>query len=206
MVVSPVLSACGSVTVRGFYLLGCPHECAIKCRNWKVGFGALFTVGNAPNPEFQATAQEFWKRMFIGEYIHSVDDKKRLSVPSRFRKELGKRAVITLGLNKCLSLYTTKEWGAFAEKLSRLSMGKSEDRGFSRAMLSGAFEVEIDSIGRILIPDALKMYAGIKERVVLTGVFNRVEIWDENTWQTYKSQVVAETDRMAEQLGERGVF
>lgn len=144
--------------------------------------------------------------MFIGEYIHSVDDKKRLSVPSKFRKDLGKKAVITLGLNKCLSLYPTKEWNTFAEKLSKLSMGKSEDRGFSRAMLSGAFEVEIDAIGRILIPEALKGYAGLKEKVVLTGVYDRVEVWDETTWKAYKAEMVAGADRMAEQLGERGVF
>ncbi len=144
--------------------------------------------------------------MFIGEYIHSVDDKKRLSVPAKFRKDLGKKAVITLGLNKCLSLYPTKEWNIFAEKLSKLSMGKSEDRGFSRAMLSGAFEVEIDSIGRILIPEALKGYAGLKEKVVLTGVYDRVELWDETTWKTYKAEMVASADSMAEQLGERGVF
>ena len=144
--------------------------------------------------------------MFIGEYIHSVDDKKRLSVPAKFRKDLGKKAVITLGLNKCLSLYPTKEWNTFAEKLSKLSMGKSEDRGFSRAMLSGAFEVEIDAIGRILIPDALKGYAGLTEKVVLTGVYDRVELWDETTWKTYKAEMVASADTMAEQLGERGVL
>ena len=144
--------------------------------------------------------------MFIGEYIHGIDDKKRLSVPAKFRKDLGKKAVITLGLNKCLSLYPTKEWNAFAEKLSKLSMGKSEDRGFSRTMLSGAFEVEIDSIGRILIPEALKSYASLKEKVVLTGVYDRVELWDEESWKIYKAQMVAEADTMAEQLGERGVF
>jgi MraZ protein len=144
--------------------------------------------------------------MFIGEYIHSVDDKKRLSVPAKFRKDLGKKAVITLGLNKCLSLYPTKEWKIFAEKLSKLSMGKSEDRGFSRAMLSGAFEVDIDAIGRILIPEALKGYAGLAEKVVLTGVYDRVELWDEATWKAYKAEMVSNADTMAEQLGERGVF
>ena len=144
--------------------------------------------------------------MFIGEYIHSVDDKKRLSVPAKFRKELGKKAVITLGLNKCLSVYPPKEWKQFAEKLSKLSMGKSEDRGFSRTMLSGAFEVEIDTIGRIVIPDALKEYAQLGEKVVLTGVYDRVEIWDESAWKAYKSQMVADADRMAEELGSRGVF
>jgi len=144
--------------------------------------------------------------MFIGEYTHSIDDKKRLSVPSRFRKELGKKAVITLGLNKCLALYPTKRWNAFAEKLSKLSMGKTEDRGFSRAMLSGAFEVDVDAIGRILVPDALKAYAGLGERVVLTGVYDRVEVWDENAWKTYRSEMVENTDRMAEELGTRGAI
>lgn len=144
--------------------------------------------------------------MFIGEYIHSIDDKKRLSVPAKFRKELGKRAVVTLGLNRCLSLYPQKRWAMFAEKLAHLSMGKSEDRGFSRAMLSGAFEVEIDTIGRILIPDALKEFAGLKERVVLIGVYDRVELWDETMWQTYKTQMLSDTDRMAEELGSRGAI
>lgn len=144
--------------------------------------------------------------MFIGEYTHSIDDKKRLSVPAKFRKELGKKAVITLGLNKCLSVYPTKEWKVFAEKLSKLSMGKSEDRGFSRTMLSGAFEVEIDSIGRIVIPDTQKGYANLKEKVVFTGVYDRVEVWDEEAWKAYKAQMVNEADTMAEQLGERGVF
>ena len=144
--------------------------------------------------------------MFIGEYIHSVDDKKRLSVPAKFRKELGKKAVITLGLNKCLSIYPVKEFKAFAEKLSKLSMGKSEDRGFSRAMLSGAFEVEIDAIGRIVVPESLKEFAHLHEKVVLTGAYDRVEVWDEEAWKLYKSQMVGDADRMAEELGTRGVF
>lgn len=169
----------------------------------KTDFGAVFTVECA---KVRVSTNEALKYMFIGEYTHSVDDKKRLSVPARFRKGLGKRAVITLGLNKCLSLYPTKEWSVFAEKLSRLSMGKSEDRGFSRAMLSGAFEVEIDAIGRILIPEALKNYAELKEKVVLTGAYDRVEVWDESVWKVYKTEMVSKADTMAEQLGERGVF
>ncbi len=144
--------------------------------------------------------------MFIGEYTHSIDDKKRLSVPSKFRKDLGKKAVITYGLNKCLALYPTKEWKNFAERLAKLSMGKSEDRGFSRTMLSGAFEVEIDTIGRILIPDTLKAFAGLKGSVVLTGVYDRVEVWDEEAWKSYKTQTVAQADRMAGELGGRGGF
>ncbi len=144
--------------------------------------------------------------MFIGEYTHNIDEKKRLSVPAKFRKELGKKAVITYGLNKCLALYPMKEWKNFAERLAKLSMGKSEDRGFSRTMLSGAFEVDIDTIGRIVIPETLKSFAGLKEKVVLTGVYDRVEVWEEAEWAKYKKETVANADRMAEELGSRGVF
>lgn len=144
--------------------------------------------------------------MFIGEYTHSLDEKKRLSVPAKFRKEFGKKVVITYGLNKCLAVYPMQQWKAFAEKLAKLSMGKSEDRGFSRFMLGGAVEVDIDSIGRVLVPDFLKQYANLGEKVVLAGVFDRVEIWEAEAWKGYKAQMEAEADKMAEKLGESGVF
>jgi len=144
--------------------------------------------------------------MFIGEYTHSIDDKKRLSVPAKFRKELGKKAVVTLGLNKCIAVYPTKHWASFAQRLAALSQGKSEDRAFSRVMLSQAFEVEIDTIGRILIPDVLKQLAGLSEKVVLAGVYDRVEVWGEAEWKEYKTKMVEAADSMAEKLGESGVF
>lgn len=144
--------------------------------------------------------------MFIGEYIHVLDDKKRLSVPARFRALLGKKAVVTIGLNHCLALYPLKEWKRFAERIAALSMGKNEDRGFSRAMLSSAFEVDVDTIGRILIPDQLKAFAGLSDKVVLTGVYDRIELWGEEAWGAYKKDMLANADTMAEKLGERGVF
>ena len=152
------------------------------------------------------TLLAYIRTMFIGEYTHSIDDKKRLSVPAKFRTQLGKKAVVTHGLNKCLSIYPIKEWKQFAEKLAKLSMGKSENRGFSRFMLGGAVEVEIDSIGRILLPDFLKQYAALGERVVLAGVFDRVEVWNEPAWKIYKAEMEANADTMAEKLGESGVL
>jgi len=144
--------------------------------------------------------------MFIGEYTHTVDDKKRLSVPAKFRKELGKKAVVTHGLDACLSIYPMDEWKEFATTLSKLSKGKAEDRQFSRFILSGATEVEVDSIGRILLPDYLKHYAHLSDKVVLAGVFDHVEIWDEVAWKTHKTQMTADASRIAERLGENGVF
>lgn len=144
--------------------------------------------------------------MFTGTYIHTIDEKKRLSVPAKFRALLGKKAVITIGLNNCLSLYTTKDWKRFSAKLASLSMGRPEDRAVARLFLSSAFDVEIDSIGRILIPDTLKEHAFLKDQVYFIGVGERIELWDEATWKKYKSEQDQAFDQIAEKLGERGGF
>lgn len=144
--------------------------------------------------------------MLIGEYRHTLDDKKRLSVPSAFRKELGKKVVLTRGLDSCLFLYPVGEWTKISEKLSQLSMGQADTRSFSRFMFAGAVETEIDNLGRILIPDFLKSFAGLSTKVVLAGINDRVEIWDETRWQDNSSAVVGQADRLAEKLGEIGVF
>lgn len=119
--------------------------------------------------------------MLIGEYIHTLDPKKRLSLPAKFREKLGKKIVVTRGLDKCLFIYPLKEWQRISEKLGELSIGQSESRGFNRFMLSGAIETEVDSLGRILIPDFLKDFAKLKSKVVLAGVYNRVEAWARST-------------------------
>ncbi len=144
--------------------------------------------------------------MLIGEYKHTLDDKKRVAVPVRFRKELGKKIVITHGLDQCLWIYTVSEWNKVAEKLASLSFGQADTRGFNRFMLSGAIEVDVDSLGRILVPDFLKEYAHLKERVVLAGVHSRVEIWDEDRWSVYKKKIAGQADALAEKLGEIGVI
>ena len=95
--------------------------------------------------------------MLIGEYLHTIDEKKRLAIPSKLRRELGTRAVITRGLDNCLFVFPSKEWQKLAEKLSNLPIGQKDSRGFSRMMLSGASEVDLDGLGRVLIPDYLKI-------------------------------------------------
>lgn len=144
--------------------------------------------------------------MLIGEYTHTLDPKKRLSLPVKFRKELGKRLVVTRGLDNCLFVYSEKEWGKIAEKLAKLPMGQADTRGFNRFMLSGAAEVDADGSGRVLIPDFLKDFAGLKSQVVLAGVVDRVEIWDESVWVQYKKRIERKADDMAEKLGEIGVL
>lgn len=144
--------------------------------------------------------------MLIGEYTHSIDAKKRLSLPSRWRKELGKKLVVTRGLDNCLFLYPMKEWEKITEKVGELSFTQSDTRGFNRFFLSGAVEVEVDSVGRILVPDFLKDFGRLKSKVVLAGIHNRVEIWDEKKWNEYKRKVEAKADALAEKLGEVGIL
>lgn len=144
--------------------------------------------------------------MLIGEYIHSIDDKNRISFPVKFRKALGSKIVLTRGLDNCLFLYAPKTWEKISEKLGELGMGQSDTRGFSRFMFSGAVEAEIDSLGRILIPDFLKAFAKLKGRVVFAGINDRVEIWNETAWADYKQKIEKSGDALAEKLGEIGVF
>jgi len=144
--------------------------------------------------------------MLIGEYQHSIDNKKRLAVPAKLRKEIGEKAVLTRGLNNCLALYPLGEWQKLTDKLGQLPMGQGDSRGFSRIMFAGAVEVEMDQLGRILMPDYLKNYAGLKQKVVIAGVNNRLEIWDEERWESYKQEMEKNTDIIAEKLGELGLY
>lgn len=144
-------------------------------------------------------------KMFIGEYKYSIDEKKRLAIPSKFRQSLGKKAVITRGLDQCLFLYSAKEWSNLANKLAKLPLSQADARGFGRLMLTGAMEVDFDNLGRILIPDYLKKYSFLKKKVVIAGVFNRIEIWDENLWEQYKKKAEKEAGDIAERLKELGV-
>ena len=143
--------------------------------------------------------------MFIGEYLHTVDSKKRLSIPSKFRKLLGKQAVITRGLDNCLFLYPMKEWQILAKKLSNLPLTQADARGFVRIMLAGAMNVTLDSLGRILVPDYLKDYGNLSKKVIVAGLYNRIEIWDENKWRDYQTQTEKQVGDIAERLKELGI-
>lgn len=144
--------------------------------------------------------------MLIGEYTHNLDKKKRLSIPARMRKALGEKVVLTRGLDQCLFLYPVTEWEGIASRLNQLPMGKTKTRQFVRLMLAGAMEVEIDALGRVLIPDHLKQYAGLREKVVITGISSRAEIWDADRWNAYRERVEENADELAESLGELGLY
>ena len=144
--------------------------------------------------------------MLIGEYLHTLDGKKRISLPSKFRKEVGRKVVITRGLDACLFMFSQKAWEKIAEKVSNLPVGQADTRGMSRFLLAGAVETDVDSAGRILIPDFLKEFAGLKSRVILAGVSDRVEIWNDKTWEEYKRRIEKGADQMAQTLGDLGIL
>lgn len=138
--------------------------------------------------------------MFIGEYAHTIDDKNRVSLPAKFRKEMGKTVIVSKGLDRCLYVFTLEGWKAFSQGISSNSQ-KADRRGFERLTFGGANEAEIDSIGRILVPDFLRDWADLKGKVSVLGVENRVEIWNEKSWKAYKAKIEKQAESLAERLG-----
>ena len=148
--------------------------------------------------------------MLIGEYNHSFDDKSRISLPAKFRKEMGQTVVVAPGIDNCLFVFTTKGWKDFAERLSSRndssSVLQADNRNFNRLVIGRAVEVEVDSMGRMLVPDHLREYAGLKVKATIIGVVNRVEIWNSDAWLSYRTEFGKKTDVMAERLASVGII
>jgi MraZ protein len=139
--------------------------------------------------------------MFIGEYLHTLDPKNRISLPAKFRKDLGRAVVMTRGLDHCLFVYPKSAWKKEAESRAVHAGGTAAARGLARLFLAGAMEAEIDAAGRALIPDHLKSFAGLKGKAVIVGVADRVEIWEEHAWKKYTAAIERDADAFAETLG-----
>jgi MraZ protein len=142
--------------------------------------------------------------MFIGEFSHNLDDKNRLMIPVKFRASLAGGLVITRGLDGCLWLYPKSEFESLAIEISKLPITQINSRNFSRLMLSGAMDLEMDKIGRVVIPGYLKDYSVISDRVVMAGVYNRIEIWPAEKWQSFKGEMESNSSEIAENLADIG--
>ena len=138
--------------------------------------------------------------MFIGEYSHTIDEKSRLAIPIKFRAELASGAIVTKGLDGCLFLYTSTEWHKLVEKLNNMPISQKNARAFSRLILAGAMDVDLDKQGRIVLPKYLTDYAKMDHSVIVAGLFNRLEIWDAKVWQEYKAKTEKDSEVLAEQL------
>ncbi len=144
--------------------------------------------------------------MILGQYIHQIDPKKRLSLPARWRGEVGEKLIITSGLDQSLYIYTLSEWHIIAEKLSSLGFATPEIRSFTRFMLANAYEIEVDSAGRVLVPESLKKFANLQSKVVLIGMHRRIEVWGEESWEKYNQKGASEVEATANRLGELGII
>ena len=138
--------------------------------------------------------------MFLGEYLHIFDTKNRISIPSKFRKDLGRAVVVTRGLDHCLYVYSRKAWEREAQTHATAVNGSSARRGLARLFLAGSFEAEVDGSGRVLIPENLKSFASIREKAVIAGVADRVEIWEEDAWKKYTTDIERNADIFAEKV------
>lgn len=138
--------------------------------------------------------------MFMGEFLHSIDTKGRIIVPSKFREELGTSFVLTRGLDKCLFAYPKQEWEILEGKLKKLPLTKKDARAFTRFFFSGAVECEVDKQGRINIPANLRTYANLEKDCNVIGVSNRVELWASDHWNTYVEESEESFAEIAENL------
>lgn len=143
--------------------------------------------------------------MLIGQHKHTIDSKKRLALPAKFRGELGSKVIVTKGVENCLVVYTEHEWESMSQKLGNLPISQGEARSFTRHLLASATEVALDKLGRILIPDYLKEYGGFKKNLVICGLSNRLEIWDETKWESYSKNAEKGVEEIVSKLGPLGI-
>ncbi|MDD2353792.1 MAG: division/cell wall cluster transcriptional repressor MraZ [Patescibacteria group bacterium] len=143
--------------------------------------------------------------MLIGEYNHSLDNKGRVAIPAKFRAALKKGAVVTKGLDNCLFLYSKEQFTAIAQKFAALPLSQAKARAFSRHMLAGAMDVEFDNQGRVTLPEYLRSFSNLKKKVVVAGLYNHLEIWDQAAWDKYKANSEKNSNDIAEALGDLGI-
>jgi len=143
--------------------------------------------------------------MLIGEYRHNLDQKGRVAIPAKFKSKFAEGIVITRGLDNCLFVFPAKEWEKVVESLVKLPISQKDSRAFVRFLLSGAYEGSLDNNGRLLIPEYLRKYAQLKKRVVIVGLYTRLEIWDEKLWDEYEKEREEQAQEIAERLSDLGI-
>jgi len=140
--------------------------------------------------------------MFMGTTYNSIDDKNRMIVPSKLRAELGTKCVLTCGLDRCLYIYTTKDWEAQKEKIAKLPESNPKVRAFVRYFFANACECEFDKQGRIVIPSELKSYAKIEKELVTMGAMSKIEVWAKEVWEDPNNDDKMEVVEFANALAE----
>ena len=143
--------------------------------------------------------------MFLGTFSHTIDDKGRLTLPAKYRADLGHGVVVTRGVDKCLFIFIAEEFQKLASQIGSLPMTQSEGREFARHFFSGASDVELDKQGRILIPQDLRDYAGLDGEVIVAGINTRIEVWDVKAWSQVRAGFESSATGDAEHWAKLGI-
>ena len=139
---------------------------------------------------------------FIGEYRHNLDSKGRLAIPSAFRATLGNRFTATIGLDKCITIYTEEEWAELYDKLIQLPQNRMNSRGLVRMYTANAGNCQLDAQGRILLPQSLIKHGELTKECCIIGVGDHIEIWSVEHWENECAQTLSVLSEIAEQLPE----
>jgi MraZ protein len=138
--------------------------------------------------------------MLLGEHDHSLDDKNRLTLPAKFREDLGDGVVVTRGMDGCLYAYASEEWQRHADEIRSLNSLTREGRLMQRHFFSSAVRADLDKQGRMVLPTGLLEVAGIQREVTVAGVYDHLEIWDRAKWRAHKHEVEGSAEDVAERL------
>ncbi|MEE8418827.1 MAG: division/cell wall cluster transcriptional repressor MraZ [Dehalococcoidales bacterium] len=125
--------------------------------------------------------------MFLGEFEYRIDEKGRVPLPPKFRRELKDGLVLSAGAEKCIIAYSLVEWNKFAASLTSGAVAASKMRRLNRAFFATAFNLNVDKQGRVALPIPLREYAGIEEELVVIGANNYLELWDKTQWNEEKA-------------------
>lgn len=140
--------------------------------------------------------------MFIGEYQYKVDEKGRVPLPPRFRRELKEGVVLSKGMGeKCIAVYPVREWKKLADKLAEKTVTPANLRKLNRALFGSAFSAAFDGQGRIKLPDTLRAYAEIGDTAIVVGANARVELWSEEGWKAEQTVAEEQASQIIESLG-----
>ena len=142
--------------------------------------------------------------MLLGEFEHTIDEKNRLTLPAKYRKSFAAGVVLARGIDRCVSVYPREEWERrLALWLGELDGLSRDDRRMQRYFFASAAEVDLDGQGRVMVPTALMQYAGLGREVTVTGVYDRLEVWDRAAWRSEMQEVEGSAEDVAERLASK---
>lgn len=141
--------------------------------------------------------------MFTGEFRHTIDGKGRVAVPARFRAELATGAHVSRWIDNCLAIFPNQAWAELADRVSDLRYADAGARAFSRFLFSGAFDVELDGQGRVVVPAALRQFASLRSEAVVVGAADHIELWEPGRWDAVSADM--NSDEFASRIATLGI-